>query len=182
MIAPCKPEHLTRRIIVPNRRRGNSDSNRRWLHCFASEIFPRYTITIAPKYWFSGAFRVSFAIFKPFLHFIVHFVHINQIPTATTCGCWQSRSTKSCVCHFVCFHSLSKELKDFSNISDGRCGHRRRSCWYFNYRKCRWSPKIMKTGVSPWRALKTPWKFFGNVWHKFGWSLLGNRSISQEGS
>jgi hypothetical protein len=25
--------------------------------------------------------------------------------------------------------------------------------------------KIMKIGVSQWHALKTPWNFFGKVWH-----------------
>jgi hypothetical protein len=40
----------------------------------------------------------------------------------------------------------------------------------------------MKIGVSPWRALKTTCKKIGKFWHKFGGSLLGNRSISQEGS
>ena len=106
----------------------------------------------------------------------MHLVHINQIPIATTCGCWQRRSKKSFVCRFACFHSLSKQWEEFSNISDARCGHRRRSCWYFNYRKCRWSLKITKIGVSPWHALKTR----GKILVKFGTSYddrsLGTRA------
>ena len=48
------------------RRRVNSNSSGRWLHQLASWKFPRYTITIIPQVWFSGAFEVSLAIFKTF--------------------------------------------------------------------------------------------------------------------
>ena len=59
---------------------------------------------------------------------------------------------------FIC---LSEKRGEVSNISAARCGHRRRPSWYFNYRKFRWSPDIIKIGVSPWPALRIPWKIFG---------------------
>ena len=88
---------------------------------------------------------------------------------------------KSFVCRFASFHPLSEKWGEVSNISPVRCGHRRRPRWYFNYREFRWSLDFIKIGVCPWRALKTPGKFLGKVWHRFWWSFLPNRSISHEG-
>ena len=56
------------------------------------------------------------------------------------------------------FSLISEKRGKTSNSSAAGCGQRRRPCWYFNYRKFRWSPDIIKINVCPWRALTTPWK------------------------
>ena len=48
-----------------------------------TQKIPRYAITIIQRVRFSGAFQVSFAIFKTFSELNMYFVHINKITTGT---------------------------------------------------------------------------------------------------
>ena len=85
-------------------------------------------------------------------------MHTKSIPYYNYMWVLAKKVYKSFVCRFVSFHPLSEKWGEFSNISAVRCSHRLRPSLYFNYKKFRWSLKIMKIGLWPWCSLTTPWK------------------------
>ena len=48
---------------------------------------------------------------------------------------------RSFVCRFANFHLLCEKQEKTSNSSAAGCGQRRRPCWYFNFKKCIYSPE-----------------------------------------